>query len=558
MLLHLLLLPLFQGSTPSAPLFEELGPAGLGGATLTSGSPQKDWILEVNGGGLLLGDFDADGLTDLVLVDGSTPERVLAGTPGLPPRLFLGQGDATFAPAGDAWQMEGGRWGTGGAVGDLDGDGREDLVVTEWGPDRVLRNTGAGFEPVAEAGLVGERWGTSAALFDLDLDGVLDLAVVNYLDFGFDSVDTREGGGCIWKGHAVNCGPEGLEAQHDQLYRGRGDGTFELAEAGFAPGRAAFGLGVVAGDFDVDGDLDLYVTNDSTPNHLWDNRASEAGHELVEVGMRRGVALDDSGREQAGMGVGAGDLDGDGRADFVVTNFSGESHNLYLSGERRSYRDRSHQLGIGGASTPLLGWGTGFGDLDLDGDLDLFAVHGHVYPQADEPGTDTHYAQPDLLWRNVGSSIEPSFEVEDLSDAGPTVSRAAASADLDRDGDLDLIVIELDGAVRVLRNRADELHEGAHWLGVRLVDPTEGGSRSPIGARLELVLPAKAEGEPKRLARAQISTTGGYQAAVPAEAHFGLGDAGAAELLRVIWPDGQVQELEDPALDRWITVERSR
>ena len=264
--------------------------------------------------------------------------------------------------------------------------------------------------------------------------------------------------------------------------------------------------------------------------------------------MRRGVALDASGREQAGMGVGAGDLDGDGRADFVVTNFSGENHNLYLSGSRRSYRDKSHQLGVGGTSTALLGWGAGFGDLDHDGDLDLFAVHGHVYPQADEAGTDTSYAQPDLLWRNVGTPVAPRLVPEPLSDAGPTVSRATTLGDLDRDGDLDLVVLELDGAVRVLANRADELHPEGRWLGLRLVDP----AGPELGARLELTV-----GE--RSLVGEVSTTAGYQAARPAEVHFGLGPGtGAVGPLRITWPDGQVELVEELEPNRWHRRERAR
>ncbi|QDU69222.1 CRTAC1 family protein [Engelhardtia mirabilis] len=517
----------------------------------TSGAVEKNYILEVNGGGLVLGDFDADGRHDLVVVDGSTIERAKKGEPGLPPRLFLGDGAGGFSEPGGDWAMAGAIWGMGGAAGDVDGDGDLDLMITEWGPDRLFLNDGgAGFtETTEKSGLRGRAWGTSAAFTDVDRDGALDLVVINYLRSTLDDITSgeiasRESGACRWKGYPVMCGPEGLNPMHDKLYRGAGDGTFAdvSVASGFRPLNAGFGLGVTTLDYDADGDTDLYVTNDSTPNHLWENAGDGT---FSEVGARRQVAFDSGGKEQAGMGIAVGDVNADGFADLFVTNFSGESNSLYLSspskraGGQLRYVERSAPMKLGGPSRRWLGWGTAFFDADNDADLDLFVLNGHVYPQADQAGTDSAYAQEDHLYVNEGGD---SFSLEVLHDGGPTVMRSGAAADFDGDGDLDIVGIEMDGPVRLFENRG----AAGHWLRVQLRG--QGGNTQALGATVEATA-----GETKQ--RAEIRTAGGFQAAVPAEAHFGFGATEVCGELRVTWPSGEVTVLEDVALDRVLVIE---
>ncbi|MEY2746061.1 MAG: hypothetical protein RL112_1103 [Planctomycetota bacterium] len=531
-----LLLQATQSTTP--PLFEDASARALPGVEFAYGGAGKDWIAEVNGGGVLLGDFDGDGVLDCVLVDGSTVEAAEAGEPGRPARLFLGKGDGTFAPGGERWALPSLRLGSGGATGDVDGDGRLDLVLTDQGQVRVLLNAAQGWRESARLGEPGD-WSTSAALFDADADGALDLYVVRYLEFSTKSVKSRASGACRWKGHAVMCGPEGLAPQSDRYFKGRGDGTFVDAtrDSGIGAQAPSYGLGVMALDHDADGDTDLFVANDSMPNFLWENDGKGA---FREVAFARGVSHDANGREMAAMGIAAGDVNGDLRDDLYVTVFSGEATPLYCSTKSGGYRDRGMAAGISGPSIPLLGWGASMHDFDLDGDLDLAVFNGHVYPQADLPGTDTSYAQRAQLLLNDGKS---RFAESPLL-PGARVSRACAAGDLDGDGDLDLVATRLDGPVDVLLNRAPRGAERHH---LRVRAKLAGGKVDALGARVLV-------GSCGTRRAAEIRTSGGFQAAVPAEAHFGLGACAEIESVEVRFLSGRSVVVAKPQVDQLLVV----
>jgi enediyne biosynthesis protein E4 len=526
---------------PQDAVFVDTTAEALPDIVTTCGGTDKRWILEVNGPGLALEDFDGDGHIDLLLVDGSTMDRVLADEPGLPPRLFLGDGRGGFSPGGEAWAIPGRRWGTGVAVGDLNGDGRPDLVIGEWGPDRVLLNQeGGGFKEV-DAGLSGEGWSTSIALFDADGDGRLDLFITGYLECDPRRVPPAGKADARWKGRPVMLGPEGMTPIADRLYRGLGDGRFELLPLPEVP--AAYGLGVVVLDLEGDGDRDLFVANDSMPNHLYVNDGAGG---FSEQAFARGVAYDANGREQAGMGIARGDLDGDGRLDLFVTNFSGEANAYYRSSSRPGrFRERGAQAGLVGPSLQRLGWGTGAGDLDLDGDLDLFVLNGHVYPQADGAGTDTRYAQPDQV---LLQGADGRFVEQRLDPGAPRCSRAGALADLDGDGDLDLVTTAVEGPVRVWRNTS----AGPRGRGMVLRLKGRGPNTAALGARVEASL--RLDGRARTLVR-EVSTTGGFQAALPAAVHLGVAGADHLDELVVRWPSGQVSRLRDVAVVPSLTLE---
>ncbi len=517
--------------------FETLEPAETGlQVTMTSGADPSTQIIEVNGGGLGLIDFDRDGDLDVFVANGATMALPEHG-PGS--RLYENLGAMHFADVTSRAGIDLHRWAMGVAVGDYDGDGWDDLYVTCYGPNVLLRNAGGRFVDVTgQAGVGDPRWGTTSAFGDLDRDGDLDLYVVNYLDFDVADPPRRS----RFKGVPVMGGPHGLTAQHDVLYENLGDGTFRdvTAGAGCRPPQAGYGLGVVILDLDADGWPDIFVGNDSMPNLLYHNLG---GLRFEEVGGRSGLAVNADGGEQATMGIAVADVNGDGLPDVFSTNFSGDTNTLQLNLDGRFFDDRTMQYGLGMISRPFLGWSCGFADFDHDGDEDLLVVNGHVYPEATFETMDSDYRQPPLLFERAGSRFARVTAGAGAFLSEPRRGRAAVMGDLDGDGDLDVVTGDLNGPIRVLRNDG----AGGTWLIVQLRD-SSGGNPGGIGARIEVITPAA------RQRRWLIG--GGFQSSTAPYGHFGLPPGTETVSVEVSWPDGQVQRLDNVAAGRLLTVRR--
>ncbi len=527
------------------------GAAGID-LVMTSGEMPSREILEVDGGGIALFDYDRDGDLDVFLANGATladPER------GPGSRLYANRGDGTFEDVTERVGIDLRRWAMGVAVGDVDGDGWDDLYVACFGPNVLLRNApgkdgGRRFEDVSrEAGVADPRWSTSAAFADLDGDGDLDLFVVNYL--AFDPARPPDRAGKAFRGVPVMAGPRGLPAQPDALYENLGGGRFRdvsraagiQAEASLDTG-LDYGLGVRIFDFDGDGRPDVFVGNDSTDDRLWRNLG---GLRFEDVALVAGVAMNGTGTPQATMGIGMADADGNATPDLFVTVFADDANTLHLNLGGGFFDDRSAQFGLAAVSRPYLGWGCGFYDFDLDGDEDLLIANGHVYPEMDDPEVGASWAQRPLLFERRGARFEPAACGDGDWCARRYHGRATAFGDLDGDRDVDAVMTTLNGPVVVLRNDAPARRS----LLVRLEAPPP--NRHGFGSVVEVETAAGIQ-------RRWITGGGSFQSFDAPEAYFGLGNApsNAKVTLRVRWPDGAVQTLEDVPVDQTVVVRGER
>ena len=510
--------------------------------THVSGTPEQHLILESMSGGACFLDYEADGWLDLYLVNGTYVDMP-AGAAAPLSRLYRNVPSATTpqrqftdVTAASAAGLSG--WGMGCAVADHDNDGDLDLYVTNWGDNVLLANGGDGTFTNATATTGGgdSGWGASAAFGDLDADGWLDLYVTNYIEFDL-TAPPNDGELCeAYKGIAGFCGPGDMVFQADVLYRNR-EGRFEDVSA--ATGVAVPilpGLGVLFTDYDDDGDHDIYVANDTRPNLLWRN---DGDWQLQEVGTASGVAVSGTGKAQSGMGVAAGDYDNDGDQDLIVTNFAEEPNTLYQSEGEGVFIDATGPAGLSGAAGSYLGWSVAFLDADNDGWLDLFVANGHLYPGLEKGETPLRYPQRNLLYWNDESAYVQAGRESGLALEIARVSRGTAFGDYDNDGDVDILVVNLNNAITLMRNDGGNRNG---WIGLRLAG--SGGNGEAFGAHVRLSAAGSHQAR-------EVRRSYGYQSSQDVRLLFGLGAATAVDSIEVRWPSGRRSVHLEPELRRY-------
>ncbi|MDX2154168.1 MAG: FG-GAP-like repeat-containing protein [Bryobacteraceae bacterium] len=520
--------------------------AGLTAPAIYGPVDHKDYIVEVTGAGVALFDYDNDGWLDALVLGGT--RRVDAPKESTN-RLYRNNRNGTFTNVTRAAGMERTGWASSVAVGDYNNDGFEDVFITYWGRNALYRNTGKGtFEEVSkQAGLVtpGVEWGAGAAWIDYDRDGDLDLFTGTYLEFDFEKVPKPGGNAnCNWKGIPVNCGPRGLPTSKSRFYRNNGNGTFtDVSDAtGVSKATGSYAMTVTNGDFDNDGWPDLFVACDSTRSFLFRNNRDGT---FVEEGLERGAALSEDGMEQAGMGVAAGDYNLDGSIDLFKTHFADDTHGLYRNDGKGFFDDVTLRAGLG-VETRYIGWGAGMADFDNDGLPDLFVATGSVYPEVGAKLEQYPFKTPRLVFRNLGNG---KFE-ELIEEAGPGIgavhsSRGAAFGDFDNDGDVDILVWNMNEPPSLLRN--DLKVKTNAWLQVKLVGTKS--NRSAIGARVTVKYGGRVQSQ-------DVASQSSYYSSNDRRLHFGLGTATTAEVT-VRWPSG-VQETIGPVKPNQLLTVREK
>lgn len=554
--------------------------AGLSGFHFTAGK-NKDYIIESSGAGVAFVDYDNDGWLDIYLVNGGTMEMLRGNEKAPRAALFHNNRNGTFIDVTEKAGVANERWGQGVCIGDFDNDGWEDLFVTNFGKNRLYRNNHDGtFSDLAEkAGVLCGGWSSGAAFGDYDGDGLLDLYVAGYVDLDINNLpppasasapqaagnsskakepESSPGGmgasykagmgACEYRGQRVMCGPRGLKGAPDFLFHNNGDGTFTdvTRKAAVEDKGLFFGYAVAWFDLDDDGKLDLMVANDSTPSYLYHNKGDGT---FEDVSYTSGTALNENGREQAGMGIAIGDYDGDGRDDVHRTNFADDSNVLYHNDGGGNFSETTFQMGLGEITIPFLGWGTNFFDYDNDGWLDLLVANGHVYPAVDRADLGSSYRQRLLLFRNLKTRFSEVGSSAGAALYSPRVSRGSAIGDFDNDGDLDILLGNLDAAPSLFRNEG--ANRTGHWLSVHLIgDPARKCPKDALGS----VVFATANG---RRMRGEVASGRSYQSQSDLRLHFGLGAATRVEKLEVYWTNGKAESYSIPRVDERITIRQS-
>ena len=526
-----------MASVPTGPiLFSDVtSDAGIR-FTHNSGAFGRKYLPETLGSGALWLDVDNDGWQDLILINSTD---WTSGSRGTPPALFWNAGDGSFVDVTSGSGLDRAIYGIGGTAADYDNDGDVDIYVTALGSNRLYRGGGDGtFRDVTrEAGVGDPGFSTSALWFDYDRDGHLDLFVANYVEWTAET-DLF----CTLDGRTKSyCTPESYPGQSSTLYHNRGNGTFEdvTAAAGVAV-PSAKALGVVMLDSDADGWMDLFVTNDTQPNQLFRNRGDGT---FEDIAVTAAVAFSETGVARAGMGADAGDYDDSGLPGLVIGNFSNEMMALYYNEGNGLFIDEAPRSPLGRATLLTLTFGCFFFDADLDGRLDIFAANGHVADDVGRVQSRVTHAQRPQLFHNVGDGRFE--EVTGGALETPIIGRGAAYADFDGDGDLDVVITANSGSPRLLRNET----EAGSLLRVQLVGTR--GNRDGIGARVEATV-----GGETRWRRVRTGSSYASQSELPIT--FGLGGAPLVDTLRVVWPDGRMEEVYQIEGNQRVSIEEDR
>jgi hypothetical protein len=539
--------------------------AGLGNAlNVYGGVTTKKYLIEEIGCGVAFFDYDHDGWLDIFMVNGTKFEGF---PPGKEPSnyLFHNNRDGTFKDVTEKAGLVRSGWGQGVCVGDYDNDGFDDLFVTYWGENVLYHNNGDGTftDVTAKAGLAGtgRRWNSGCCFVDYDRDGDLDLFIANYVNFDPAAVPLPgENPYCMSYEIPVGCGPQGLGGGTNMLYRNRGDGTFEdvseksgvvnprgvpeptSVNANWVP-VGSYGLTAVAADFDNDGWPDLYVACDSAPSRLYRNNHDGT---FSEIGMLAGCALSEDGVTQAGMGVAVGDYNNDGWLDIVKTNFSGENTNLYRNVGDGTFYEAAFQAGLG-INTRYLGWGAGLVDFDNDGWRDIFLANGHVWPEIEGRNLHVTFKQRKVVYRNRRDGRFEDVTARSGEDVTALYSsRGCAFGDFDNDGDMDVVIINMNEAPSLLRNDSTSPN---HWIKVKCVGTRS--NRTAIGARVRVQAGGISQID-------EVMSGGSYVSQNDLRLHFGLGEARRVDQLDVRWPTGETETFRDLPVNRLFVIEEGR